>query len=97
MTSEQVEVALNAKADRFEISVDGVASGHVRFHDLDGVRIFTHTEIDSKFEGRGLGGRLVGAALDQTRAAGLRVEPECPFVRRFIERNEEYADLVGAA
>jgi predicted GNAT family acetyltransferase len=97
MTHDDTEVRLNAAGHRFEILVAGEHAGHVQFHDDDGVRTFTHTEIDKAREGQGLGGRLVRAALDQTRAAALQVVPECTFVRRFIESHEEYADLVAAA
>lgn len=97
MTNGDSEVRINPESRRFEIVADGAAAGHLRYRDEDGVRTFIHTQIDSKFEGRGLGGRLVREALDQTRAAGLQVEPECPFVRSFIERHPDYADLVAAA
>jgi predicted GNAT family acetyltransferase len=28
------------------------------------------------------------------RRRGLRVVPQCPFIRSFVEENPEYADLV---
>jgi uncharacterized protein len=34
--------------------------------------------------------------LDAARAGGLAVLPFCPFVRRYIQRHREYADLVPA-
>jgi predicted GNAT family acetyltransferase len=55
-----------------------------------------HTEIDPRFEGRGLGGKLVSAALDEARADGQIVLPFCPFVNGYIERHPQYADLVPA-
>jgi predicted GNAT family acetyltransferase len=97
VTEDTTEVRLNEAAHRYEILVGGEHAGHAQFHDADGVRTFFHTEIDPKQEGRGLGGRLVRGALDQTRAAGLEVIPECEFVARFIEKHAEYADLVAAA
>ena len=39
---------------------------------------------------------LIRAALDATRAQGLTVEPQCPFVKSFIDRHPDYADLVAA-
>src|SRR3954454_17109181 len=95
--NDEFEVRLNPAAHRFEIFVDGAIGGHSRFRDSEGVRTFLHTEIDPKLEGRGLGGRLVREALDQTRTAELAVDPQCPFVRAFIENHPEYADLVAAA
>jgi predicted GNAT family acetyltransferase len=43
----------------------------------------------------GLGSRLVRAALDDVRGKGLQVVPLCPFVRGWIERHPDYADLVA--
>ena len=56
--------------------------------------MFTHTEIDDAFEGRGLGSILIRAALDAARGRGLAVRPDCPFVRGYIARHSEYLDLV---
>ncbi|MFE2873094.1 MULTISPECIES: GNAT family N-acetyltransferase [unclassified Embleya] len=55
---------------------------------------FTHTEIDPRFGGRGLGGRLVRAALEGVRERGLAVLPYCSFVKDWIAKHPEYADLV---
>ncbi|HET9420905.1 MAG TPA: GNAT family N-acetyltransferase, partial [Nocardioides sp.] len=48
------------------------------------------------FEGKGVGSTLVSEALDQVRAAGLDVVASCQFVRSYIERHEEYADLLAS-
>ena len=53
-----------------------------------------HTEVSPSLEGQGLGARLVAGALDDIRARGLRVVPICPFVRTYIRRHPDYADLV---
>lgn len=58
--------------------------------------IFLHTEVDPELEGRGIGSRLATGALDDVRARGLRVTAHCPFIRAFIERHPEYADLVAS-
>ena len=35
-------------------------------------------------------------ALDDVRASGRSLVPRCPFIRAYIERHPEYADLVSA-
>ena len=55
---------------------------------------FTHTEVESGEGRHGLGGTLVRAALDDVRAAGGTVVPQCPFVAGWIARHPEYRDLV---
>jgi predicted GNAT family acetyltransferase len=55
--------------------------------------VFVHTEVDDAFEGQGVGSLLVRQALDTVRGEGLRVVAQCPFVKAWIERHPEYADL----
>lgn len=82
--------------ERFEVTVGDELAGFAMYHRIGENRDFTHTEIDNRFEGQGLGSTLIRAALDATRADGLGVIPHCPFVRRFIERHAEYVELVPA-
>jgi predicted GNAT family acetyltransferase len=35
--------------------------------------------------------------LGDLRDAGLSLKPSCPFVKSYVERHPEYADLVEAA
>jgi len=81
---------------RFEIHVDGRLAGFAQYRLKDaGLIVFTHTEIDDAFEGRGLGSTLVRAALDTARSRGLAVRPDCPFVRAYVTRHpDDYLDLV---
>ncbi|WP_234330850.1 GNAT family N-acetyltransferase [Streptomyces sp. NRRL F-4474] len=72
-------------------------AGFAEYHLSEGEIAFLHTEIDPRFGGRGLGGLLARGALDDARARGLRVLPYCPFVRGWIGKHPEYADLVPEA
>jgi uncharacterized protein len=56
--------------------------------------VFTHTEVDPDAGGSGVGSTLVRGALDDVRAHGRRVVPRCSFVRAWIDRHPDYADLV---
>jgi uncharacterized protein len=78
---------------RFEIAVNGEVAGFAAYHSVGENLDFTHTEIDDRFEGQGLGSMLIRAALEATRERGMGVLPHCPFVRSFIERHPEYIDL----
>lgn len=90
----KIEVSDDREADRFVIAVDGEQAGFAQYRDRGRALAFIHTEIDDRFEGQGLGGRLVSAALDDVRSRGLAVLPFCPFVRGYIARHHEYLDLV---
>jgi uncharacterized protein len=82
------------ESDRFSIEVDGQKVGFTEYADRDGQRIFPHTEVADEFEGRGLATILVGEALQATRDAGLRIVAICPLVAAFVEKHQEYDDVV---
>lgn len=101
MSQEQpgapVEVVDNPSEDRYEIRAGGELAGFSQYRQRPAGLAFIHTEIDDRFEGQGLGGRLVSFALDDARSRGLAVLPFCPFVKGYIERHPEYLDLVSEA
>ncbi|MZD09788.1 GNAT family N-acetyltransferase [Streptomyces sp. SID5785] len=78
---------------RYTVEVDGEPAGFTAYRDRDDRRVFFHTEIDDAFAGRGLAAVLVREALDDVRAAGLRIVPVCPYVAKFLKKHEEYADI----
>jgi predicted GNAT family acetyltransferase len=80
--------------DRFQIAADGIPAGATFFVDHDGHRVFFHTEVLERFEGRGLAATLVADALDATRAEGLRVMPVCPYVQRYLTKHHQHDDIV---
>ena len=94
--SEHTDVTVreNSGLSRYEASIDaGVVAGFAEYEDVDGVRIFTHTEVDDAFEGAGVGSALARGALDDVRDGGLRLRAKCEFIKGYIEKHPEYADL----
>ena len=96
-TAEQnVNIEHNDAEKRYIITVGGEQAGFADYRDADqSTRDFNHTVIDPKFRGQGLSGKLVKAALDDTRAAGKKIIPTCSAVDHFVEKNAEYKDLVA--
>jgi len=94
--SSDISVTRNDERGRFEATIDGEVAGFAEFRRSEGGIEFTHTEVDDRFEGRGVGSTLVSEALDAVRAEGLEVVATCPFVRSYIERHQEYADLLAS-
>ncbi|WP_327089421.1 N-acetyltransferase [Nonomuraea sp. NBC_01738] len=90
-----VEVVDNPDKSRFEIHVDGALAGFADYKLLPARIKFTHTEVEPAYEGQGLAAKLVGFALDASRDAGLAMVPICPYVKAYIGKHPEYADLVG--
>lgn len=94
LTGDDMSDVINNKDHhRYELEVEGhLATEHYK---LDGnVITFEHTDVPKELGGKGVGSKLVQGALDQVRAAGLKLIPECPFVKAWIEKHPAYADLV---
>jgi hypothetical protein len=81
---------------RYEIEVDGELAGFLLYRREPGVLELVHTDVDPKWEGKGVGAALVQGALDDVRARGLKMRPFCPFVAAYIRRHPEYDDIVAA-
>ena len=92
--SEPIVVQHNAAANRYEAMVDGHLA--VAEYRIDGDRmIFTHTFVPPELRGRGVAEKLVRPALDMARTERRRVVPACSYVAVFIERHEEFKDLLA--
>jgi predicted GNAT family acetyltransferase len=87
------DVRNNAELNRFELDVDGhLAVAHYRLS--PGVITFTHTEVPPALSGRGIGSALARGALESARAQRLKVVAQCEFIRGYIAKHSEFADLV---
>ena len=87
------EVVNNQAQHRYELVVEGHLAA-TYYSVADGVITFIHTEVPPELGGKGAGSALVKGALDQVRAEGLKVIPQCPFVKAYIDKHPEYADLL---
>jgi predicted GNAT family acetyltransferase len=79
---------------RYEVTTLGVRAGLAAYVDTHNQRIFYHTEIDENFAGRGLASKLIAAALADTRAAGKRIVAICPFVAAYVDKHDDYDDIL---
>jgi len=88
----------NPEAHRYEAWCDGELAGFAAYRLTEKLIVFTHTEVDDRFEGRGVGSAIARYALEDVRADGTRqVVPKCPFIRSWIESHPEFASLVRGA
>ena len=89
-----LEVVNNEAARRWEARLDGELAGYAQYRRQPTRITFTHTVVEPRFEGRGIGSRLARAALDAALADELRIVPICPFIHAYLERHDEYAAWV---
>ena len=90
-----ISIVKNEELSRFEIYSDGELAGFADFKIENQMISYTHTEIDPKFGGKGLGSQLIKEALDEALEQNLEVAPYCSFVSAYIKKSgAKYIHLV---
>jgi hypothetical protein len=96
MTGE-VTVKDNVQSRTYDVLVDGEVAGSIVYEQAGDQRlVFTHTIVEPRFRGRGVGSVLVREALDDVRAKGATLTNFCDYVARYIDAHPEYADLLDS-
>jgi predicted GNAT family acetyltransferase len=89
-----IDVRNNPGENRYEAWLDGELAGVAVYEPREDAVVFTHTEVDDRFEGHGVGSTLARRALDDVRAAHRSVVPLCPFIKAWIDKHPDYQDLL---
>jgi predicted GNAT family acetyltransferase len=85
---------VDVPSERRFVYRDGDALAELQY-ELRGDQFFLiHTEVPDQLSGRGLGGRLVRAALDRAAREHLTVVPWCPFARSWLKEHPDAAGRV---
>jgi uncharacterized protein len=86
-------VSHNPNQHRFELTVDGqLAVAEYKMVSASVMRL-THTEVPASLEGRGIAGALAKAAMAHAREHRLKIDPQCPYMRAYMEKHPETHDL----
>ena len=59
--------------------------------------VIDHTYTPPALRGRGAAAKLVVRAVDEARARGWRVIPQCPYVKIKIDRSPDLQDVLDPA
>lgn len=93
-----IELSHNSEQKRYEAHLDGKLAGFAEYMLADHLTVFTHTEVDPSFEGRGVGSAIARFALDDVVAGGTdKIMPLCPFIKGWVQRHPEYLSAVYGA
>jgi uncharacterized protein len=96
MARTLVEIRDNPEAHRVEAILDGEVVGFSAYKArTEKVRAFTHTEVDDRMEGQGVGGQLVRGVMEIAREQGFMILPRCSFVRSFMREHADTHDLLA--
>ncbi len=89
-------ITLNPHKHRFEARVKDELAGHLTYRMDDDTMVLVSTQVDPKFEGKGVGSSLVRFAFESAQESGdTKVKPLCPFTVTWAQRHPEYSGLLA--
>lgn len=94
MTEDRIDVTRDTSQNRYVLLVNGQTLGAAYYREEDDRVIFTHTEVDSSLEGKGLGSKLVRGALDDAKGRGKKIVPVCEFIAAYVGKHSEWDNVV---
>jgi uncharacterized protein len=91
--AESSEVFNNVSAHQFEVH-ERERMAWLDYRLENRTIVLVHTEVPPELENRGIGAKLVKAAMEYARQSSLMVVPRCSFAAAYIRRHPQYQALV---
>lgn len=92
--ARDLEISDDLERGRYVVKQDGRFVGYTEYELEPGRIRFTHTVVKPEFEGQGIGSRLARHVVEDALSRDLRIVPDCPFVRAWLERHKEFDEKV---
>ncbi|WP_343697667.1 GNAT family N-acetyltransferase [Flavobacterium sp.] len=91
----EIQQINDIKRGYFEALEDGKEAGKMTYTWAgDNKFIIDHTEVSPEFNGKGVGKKLVMAAVEYARNNNLKIIPLCPFAKSVFDKVEEIRDVL---
>jgi len=84
----------NKDENKYEFHIDDYIA-YITYDNQDGVLHLTHTIVPDALAGKGLAKKLTIAVMEEIEAQGLKMQPQCSYIVAFVEKNPDYARLLG--
>lgn len=92
MKVEHVKVE---KGGYFSAEKDDRNAGRINYsRSGDGNIIIEHTEVNSEFQGQGVGQDLVKNAVEFARENNFKIISQCSYAKKILGRNSDYEDVL---
>lgn len=91
-----MEIEHNKSENRgiFKAMEDGSKAGEMTYSRRGETIVIEHTEVDPKFQGKGVGKQLVKEAVNFSRKNNVKISPECSYAKKVLTRGEEFKDVL---
>ncbi len=87
-SSDTIEVTRVDDAGRYELIVDGTLAGVAEYRERGDQTVFTHTEVQDEYQGRGLASTLVSEAVHDAVARDRVIVPACPYTAAWLAKHD---------
>ncbi|WP_125719781.1 GNAT family N-acetyltransferase [Flavobacterium ustbae] len=92
----EIQQINDTKKGYFEALEDGKQAGQMTYTWAGNDKfIIDHTEVSPEFNGKGVGKKLVMAAVDYARANNVKIIPLCPFAKSVFDKVEDIRDVLS--
>lgn len=92
----EIQQINDTKKGYFEATEDGKEAGKTTYTWAgDSKFIIDHTEVSPDFNGKGVGKKLVLAAVEYARTNNVKIIPLCPFAKSVFDKVEEIRDVLS--
>ena len=88
-----MRVVDNKEKSRFETEIDG-HQAIIEYSVKPNILTLEHIEVDKQLSGRGVASELTESVLLEIELRGLKVIPECPFIKDYIGKHPEWKSIL---
>lgn len=79
----------------FKATIDGREAGMMTYtRSGDSQITIDHTEVNSEFQGKGVGKAMVGKSAEYAREENLKIRPQCSYAKKVMERSSDFEDVL---
>ncbi len=91
-----IEHTDNGKKGRFFVEVQGKILAEMTYVWIGEDRfIIDHTEVSDVLKGKGIGQKMVQAAVDLARERRIKILPLCPFAKAVFQKTKSFEDVLN--
>lgn len=90
----EIRNSSNGRNGVFTAYIDDQQSGQMHYEEGEDRLIIDSTEVDSHFEGQGVGKKLVLEAVDYARKNDLKIVAQCPFAKSVFDKTPAFQDVL---
>ncbi len=92
----EIERVDQEKGGYFTAVIDGREAGKMTFTKSGDNQItIDHTEVNSEYQGKGVGKAMVEQSAEYARNENIKIIPECSYAKKIMDRSSDFDDVLA--